>query len=244
MDYHNKCDKQFKRGREFLAQMSCIKPGDTVLDLGCGTGQLACYMAEIVGPTGKMVGVDPDQERIKIAKDSYGHLKNVTFAVGSSWEFPNMDQETYDLIFSSNVLHWIPKKEHVFRNAYRSLKPGGKIAIRCLYEMIPLIQKAAVELFPGITEGILAMFHFEDMALVEEYCLKAGFKMEKICIDPSHATFEHTMDFCEWMSAITHGLADLELLIPERLQKFDPPVVEGKIIMEIPHVLRLLATKQ
>ena len=101
--------------------------GDVTLDLGCGTAELSAYLAELVGQDGKVVAVDPDIYRLDMARESHRKVKNLTFEEGSSANFPGMGSETYDVIFSNYVLHWIQNKEKAFSNMCRSLKPGGKI---------------------------------------------------------------------------------------------------------------------
>ena len=51
-------------GEDFIQTDVCPKAGDVILDLGCGTGELSAYLAELVGPRGKVIGVDPDKERV------------------------------------------------------------------------------------------------------------------------------------------------------------------------------------
>ena len=55
-------------GETFIQTNVCPKDGDIILHLGCGTGELSSYLAELVGPGGKVIGVDPDKERIQLAK--------------------------------------------------------------------------------------------------------------------------------------------------------------------------------
>lgn len=59
---------QYHQGKKLIAKIP-VGAGDKVLDLGCGTGNLAVVLSELVGPEGKVVAVDPDEERIKIAKE-------------------------------------------------------------------------------------------------------------------------------------------------------------------------------
>ena len=73
-----------------------------------------------------MLGVDPDIERIKVAQESHKGVKNLSFIEGSTSNFPNMGSESYNIVISNFVLHWIPDKDEAFRNMFSSLKPDGK----------------------------------------------------------------------------------------------------------------------
>ena len=108
-----------------------------ILDLGGGGGGggllfhfiLSKIVAELVGPEGKVIGVDPDKERIQLAKESHNQIENLSFVDGSAITFPGIGAEDYDIIFSSYALQWMPNKQRVFNNMFSSLKVGGKIAI-------------------------------------------------------------------------------------------------------------------
>ena len=100
-----------------------------ILDLGCGTGELSAYLSELVGQDGRVVAVDPDNYRVEVARESHREVKNLAFHEGSSASFPGMDSETYDVIFSNFVFHWIKDKEEAFKNMFWSLKPAGKIVL-------------------------------------------------------------------------------------------------------------------
>ena len=72
------------RGRCSFAGLLNIKPGYKVLDMGCGTGELTRFLAELVGEDGEVVGVDPDEERIRVAKENLADLPSVAVEVGDS----------------------------------------------------------------------------------------------------------------------------------------------------------------
>ena len=82
-EYNQNSVLQKEVGNKLLETL-CLKQGDIVLDLGCGTGYLASVASQKVGPTGKIVAVDPDLERILIAQEKYHHLKNTSISEGSS----------------------------------------------------------------------------------------------------------------------------------------------------------------
>ena len=117
-------------GQMFIEKEVCPQPGDAILDLGCGTGELSAYLAELVGPEGKVVGVDPDKERILLAQQCYSEVKKLSFVEGNASNFPGIGSESYDIIFSNYVIHWISDKQQLFKNMFKGLNPEGKIAIQ------------------------------------------------------------------------------------------------------------------
>ena len=88
-------------GNMFINTDVSPQAGDAILDLGCGTGELSAYLAELVGPEGKVVGVDPDKERILLAQQSHGEIENLSFVEGNASNFPGIGSESYDIIFVS-----------------------------------------------------------------------------------------------------------------------------------------------
>ena len=79
---------QRQSGYAFLQQLSPVR-GSTALDLGCGTGYLAAQLAEYVGPEGKVVAVDPDGARLKIAQENYAR-GNIEYLNGNDATFPEV----------------------------------------------------------------------------------------------------------------------------------------------------------
>ena len=116
--------KQKVDGEDFIQTDVCPKAGDAILDLGCGTGELSAYLAELVGPEGKVIGVDPDKERIQLAKETHNQIENLSFVEGSAINFPGIGAEVYNIVFSNYVLHWMGNKQQVFNNMCESLKSG------------------------------------------------------------------------------------------------------------------------
>ncbi|CAB4002510.1 Hypothetical predicted protein, partial [Paramuricea clavata] len=124
---------QIEVGSQFICDFN-LSFGDKVLEMGCGTGHLTKYIADIVGPDGQAVGIDPDAERIKIAEEKYKEVRNLQFYVGSSViGFPNDNEPYYDVHISTNVFHWVPddEKRIYIQKAHQCLKAGGKLAIWC-----------------------------------------------------------------------------------------------------------------
>ena len=93
--------KQKVDGETFIEMDVCSQAGDAILDLGCGTGELSAYLADLVGPEGKVVGVDPDKKRLLLAQQSHGDVKNLSFVEGRASNFQGIGSESYNIIFSN-----------------------------------------------------------------------------------------------------------------------------------------------
>ena len=242
-------------GEDFIQTDVFPKAGDVILDLGCGTGELSAYLAELVGPEGKVIGVDPDKERIQLAKESHSQIENLSFVEGSAINFPGIGAEVYDIIFSNYALHWMTNKQQVFNNMFDSLKVGGKVAVQYM-SYLPLFDyNAYVLLNPENAERIFRLFHFESKTKMERYCLSAGFD-EIIRSFDTHCkglVFETVQEFLEWQWSTTCGLFDPSLVTEERLKKYLGPYTDedGKLSLDFrgtKHekvtVCRLLAVKK
>lgn len=107
-----------------------LKPGEIVLDLGSGAGFDAFLAAKRVGETGKVIGVDMTPEMVQKAQaNAKGlNLSNVEFRLGEIEKLPVPDGFV-DVVVSNCVINLSPDKSAVFGEIYRSLRPGGRIAI-------------------------------------------------------------------------------------------------------------------
>jgi arsenite methyltransferase len=107
-----------------------LKPGEVVLDLGSGAGVDVFLAANKVGPTGKAIGVDMTKEMVDKAEGiarNYGY-HNVEFRMGEIERLPVGD-ESVDVIISNCVINLSPDKFKVFQEAYRALKPKGRLIV-------------------------------------------------------------------------------------------------------------------
>ena len=223
-------------GEKFIECDVCPQPGDAILDLGCGTGELSAYLAELVGPEGKVIGVDPDEQRIKVARQSHGKIKNLSFVDGSASNISEIFPESFDIIFSNYVLHWIADKQEAFHNMFASLKLGGKIAIQYLSHLPPVDINAFSELNPENFDRICGMFHCESREKTEQYCISAGFEMCKsFQANPPKRKriFEDTKSLLEWYWSTTHGVFDPSLVTEERLQRYLAPYTDNSGVISV-----------
>jgi arsenite methyltransferase len=149
-----------------------IRSGEVVLDLGSGAGADAFQAAKLVGPAGKVIGIDATPEMIwkarnLAAKESIG---NVEFRLGEIEHMP-IEADTIDVAISNCVLNLLPDKLTGFREILRILKPGGRIRISDLVTSSPVPKsQIRAETWAACVEG--AITETEYLQLLEE----AGFQ--------------------------------------------------------------------
>ncbi len=136
--------------------LASIKEGETVLDLGSGAGFDSFLAANRVGPTGKVIGVDMTPEMINRARENaaIGGYSNVQFLPGELEDLP-VEDNSVDIVISNCVINLVPDKEKAFMEAFRVLKPGGRLMVSdlVLRQKLPLSIENSIEGYVGCISG-------------------------------------------------------------------------------------------
>ena len=138
--------------------LASLKKGETVLDLGAGAG-FDCFLAvNRVGKSGKVIGIDMTPEMISGARANAGKggYENVEFRLGEIENIPAADSSV-DVIISNCVINLSPDKKRVFREAWRVLRPGGRLMVSdiVLLKELPDFIKQSVAAYTGCISGAL-----------------------------------------------------------------------------------------
>jgi len=165
--------------------IAALQPGETVVDLGSGGGFDCFLAAKQVGPDGRVIGVDMTPDMISRARLNAAKLQsdNVEFRLGEIEHLPVADEQA-DLIMSNCVINLSPEKQSVYHEAFRVLKPGGRLAISDIVALQPLPDdiKNDLEMVSACIGGAATVADTENMLK------QAGF--EQIRVTPEKVSQE------------------------------------------------------
>jgi SAM-dependent methyltransferase len=143
-----------------------LKPGQTVLDLGCGAGLDAFVARNEVGAAGRVIGVDMTAEMIAKARDNAARLSldNVEFRLGEIEHLP-VRSGTVDVVISNCVLNLVPDKQRAFAEVHRVLRPGGHFCISDIVASrnLPEWVKGIAEAYAGCVSGAIPKTDYLDI---------------------------------------------------------------------------------
>ena len=138
--------------------LASLKEGETVLDLGAGAGFDCFLAANQVGEMGKVIGIDMTPEMVEKARENAvkGNYTNVEFKLGEIEDLPVAD-ESVDIIISNCVINLSPDKPKVFEEAFRVLKPGGRLMVSdiVLLKQLPNFIKESIDAYVSCVSGAL-----------------------------------------------------------------------------------------
>ena len=229
-EQHNNVQQEF--GIKMIERLQPSK-GMSVLDLGCGTGNLTNVLSERVGPEGRIIAVDPDEDRLQIARENY-LASNIEYIEADDKTFP---EGQYDLVFANAVIHWIQDKRALFEKVYKNLKAGGQFAF------------VTPDGVPNMNHGLVKRLFDE---LVSPDFLPELFSTKCLClrsreyealgrslgfVKVSAETTEHhdkwkNVDDCivKWFSQLHRGAIDPETFDKKKLQQIKEEYGDGPIV--------------
>ena len=187
-----------------------LEPGEVVLDLGSGGGIDVLLSAKRVGPTGKAYGLDMTDEMLALARENQkkAGVENVEFLEGAIENIPLPDN-TVDVIISNCVINLSGDKDRVLREAFRVLKPGGRLAVSdvVIRGEVPAQIRKSMELWVGCIAGALEETEYR------QKLEGAGF--ESIDVEPTRIyQVEEAREF------LTAAGLDAEVVGPQIKDKF------------------------
>jgi len=161
--------------------IAALKPGEVVVDLGSGAGFDCFLAAQQVGSAGHVIGVDMTHEMLKKARENAAKIgaENVEFRLGELEHLPIADNAA-DVILSNCVINLVPDKARVFREAFRVLKSGGRLAISDVVNTTPLSAdlQADTALLCGCVAGAAPI------AKIEAWLTESGFADVQVTTKP------------------------------------------------------------
>ena len=198
--------------------LASLREGETVLDLGAGAGFDCFLAADKVGKNGRVIGVDMTPEMIEKARENVkkGDYDNVEFRLGEIENLPVADNSV-DAVISNCVINLAPDKRRVFREAFRVLKPGGRLMVSdiVLLKELPDFIKNSIAAYIGCVSG--AIRRDEYLGAIKA----AGFQETRI--------IDETPD--NWVSddVAAREFAESLKITPEELKEVATSVISIKV---------------
>ena len=200
--------RQFIAGQRLVEELA-IAAGENVLDVGCGTGLLADYIAGLTGPTGYVLGIDPLPLRISLA--AARARQGLEFRVGDAYQLADLPTAGFDVVCLNAVFHWLPEKSGPLREFARLLKVGGRLGIGTrLGNPNSSLREAMVRVMarPPFSEhpyrrSVLAEPITEQ--LMRELLPAAGFAVARLDVHSSVRTYQSAEEIIRFSEASSFG---------------------------------------
>jgi len=200
--------------------LASLVEGETVLDLGSGAGFDCFLAANKVGEKGKVIGVDMTPEMIEKARENaqMSNCANVEFRLGEIENLPAADNAV-DVVISNCVINLSPDKRRVFGEAFRVLKPGGRLMVSdiVLLRELPDFIKSSVAAYVGCVSGAMMKDEyteairgagFQEVKILDE----AVFPIDCIANDPTAKAIINEMNLSgEKIKDIAHSVVSIKV---------------------------------
>lgn len=252
--YDRVSDAQLESGTELVRRLGELE-GARVLDVGCGTGRLARRIADFVGPSGRVVGLDPLPERIAIAR---AHAHDIQFEVGRAEDLGAFESESFDAVTMSSVFHWITDKPKALAEVRRVLRTGGRLGITTLARELSdvgTLMSAIQRVFERapyagrIGRGELTSRPGQTTTELVSTVVASGLELVELQLLPRLWTFPNGLAVVDFLDSSSFG--NLLRVVPEELrsglvtdlvESFEAHQVDGRIVLE-DWMLYLVATR-
>ncbi len=172
---------------EDLVDRVCLKPGESVLDVACGTGIVSRIAAYRVGPLGQVNGVELNPAMIEVARQAASYFDQIEFHEGSALDLPLADRQ-FDVALCQQAVMFFPDRERAVREMYRALKPGGRVGLNVFRtpEFVPsfafLIEALEKCVGSAAAEFMRAPFVMESVAEMRALFAQAEFREIEVTI--------------------------------------------------------------
>jgi len=217
--YDRVSEFQLEGGKRLVERLG-LEEGARVLDVGCGTGRLARWIADRVGPRGSVVGIDPLEHRISIARS---HAGAVRFEVGQAEDLGAFEDSSFDAVCLSSVLHWVADKARALAEIRRVLRPGGRVAVTTLPQELSRASTVGLVLQPLLQHPPYA--DHVDRSVGKRGCtstelvslvLESRLELVELHVTQSVSSHESGEAFVEFAEASSFG--SLLAMVPEDLR--------------------------
>jgi SAM-dependent methyltransferase len=219
--YERASDLQFEVGRRLVERLE-LGEASHVLDIGCGTGRLTRWIGERIGPRGSVVGIDPLEERIGIARSHGGAVR---FEVGQAETLDAFEDASFDVVCMSSVLHWVADKAKALAEIRRLLRPGGRLGVTTIPHELAGAGTVALVLHPLLRRPPYAG-HVDLSALTSgKRCtstdlvllvLESGLELVELHVTQHESRHESGEAFVDFAEASSFG--NLLRIVPEELR--------------------------